>query len=220
MGKMTILEIPPTHAYGKAYRLTFEKLPPSPQYQMLPKEGVQRFEELYTKVQERPKKNIKSLKQLLKDFPDVPEITNLLTFAYLKAKNKREAERLIEAAWRAHPNHFSARINYADQAIRLGKKESVLSIFEGCLDLHALYPSRTSFHYTEFRGFTVVMGFYHLACEELEKAEECYQLAFQADPLHPSVAALEKKIAKAKNPSFLKKCFLLAFRKTRRLYRT
>src|SRR5581483_665096 len=205
--KNAILEIPSTQIYGKGYHITFETLPASAQYQKLPQEGVQRFEELYTKIQEKPKKNLKSLRQLSKDFPDVPEIINLLTYAYLKAKKKRQAERLIEAAWIAHPNHFSARINYADQAIRLGKKESVPSIFGGCLELYALYPCRTSFHYTEFRGFMVVMGFYHLACTEIERAEECYQLAFQADPLHPSVAALEKKINKFRNPFFLKKCF-------------
>jgi len=39
---------------------------------------------------------------------------------------------------------------------------------------------------------------------EKEKAEEYYQLAFQVDPLHPSVAALEKKLSKT---SFLKKIF-------------
>jgi len=213
--KNTILEIPSLHPYGKEHRITFGKLDPSLEYQRLPKEAVKRFEELYVKIQEKPRKNIKGLKQLFKDFPDVPEITNLLTYAFLRVKKKKQAERLVEAAWKAHPNHFSARINYADQALRLGKKESIPLIFGGCLDLHALYPDKENFHYSEFRGFMVVMGFYHLAKHEREKAEECYQLSFQVDPLHPSVAALEKKISKQKNPLLLKKCYQTLLRLAR-----
>ena len=200
------LEIPSLHPYSKGYSITFGKVEPSKEYQQLTPQAVVRFEELYTKVKEKPRKNIKSIKQLFEEFPDVPEITNLLTYAYLQVKKQREAERLVESSWKAHPDHFSARINYADQAIRLGKKESIPLIFGGCLDLHALYPGKKSFHYAEFRGFMVVMGFYYFACKEREKAEECYQLAFQVDPLHPSVSALEKKLSKDKHPSLLKKC--------------
>lgn len=213
--KNAILEIPSLHPYGKAYRISFEKKEPSLEYQMLSKEDVKRFEELYVKVQEKPKKNIKSLRQLSKDFPDVPEITNLLTYAYLRLKKKKDAERLVESAWKTHPNHFSARINYADQAIRLRRKELIPIIFEGCMDLHAHNPQKECFHYSEFRGFMVVMGFYHLSNNEKEKAEECYQLAFQVDPLHSSVAALEKKISNEKNPRLLKKCFQMILKLAR-----
>ena len=209
------LEIPSLHPFGKAYRITFGKVEPSKEYQKLPQEAVTRFEELYIKVQQKPRKNIKSLRQFHEEFPCVPEITNLLTYAYLQVKKQKKAEQLVESSWKAHPEHFSSRINYADQVIRLGKKESIPLIFGEQLDLHALYPDKKSFHYSEFRGFMVVMGFYYLESREREKAEECYLLAFQVDPLHPSVAALEKKIFKEKNPSSLKKCIRILLKLAR-----
>jgi len=48
----------------------------------------------------------------------------------------------------------------------------------------------------------VVMGFYHLAINEQEKACHFYEKAMRVDPLHASVVALEKAVFRT---SFLKK---------------
>jgi tetratricopeptide (TPR) repeat protein len=200
---MQILEIPALHPHRKGYQIVFEKAELSPELQKLTPKELKIFQELYLKIPEDPQKNIQALKQLHERSPHVPEIANLLTFAYLRLNKKKEAEALIEKTWAENPEHLTARINYADQALRLGKIELIPEIFQGCLDLNALYPNREHFHFAEFRGFMTVMGFYYLDKREKEKAEECYELAFQVDPLHPSVAALEKKLSKL---SLLKKC--------------
>ena len=161
------------------------------------------FGTLYDKVQEDARKHVEALKQLYDRCPGVPEIANLLTFAYLRLRKTKQVEELIERTWKNCPDNLIARINYADLALRQRKKDAIPEIFKNCFNLNQLYPQRDAFHYGEFRGFMTVMGFYHLENEEREKAEECYQLAFQVDPLHPSVAALEKKLS---NTSLLKKC--------------
>ncbi len=186
------LDIPSLYPHKKGYRITFDALESSPEYKTLSKEGLKTFEELYCNVQKRPKKHFKALKQLSEAFPHVPEIANLLTFAYLKLKKQKKAEALIEQTYHEHPHHLSARINYADLVVRRKKIQLVPDI----IPLNTLNEQRESFHYTEFRGLMVVMGFYYLATEECEKAQECYELAFQVDPLHPSVATLEKKLQK------------------------
>lgn len=186
MKRQDFLEIPSYDHHGKGYRIVFEK-----EVAHSPKQ----FEDLYEKIQDCPQKHIEKLECFYKDNP-LPEVANLLAFAYLRLKRKAEAESLIEKTYRDYPEYLIARINYADQLLRLGKKEQVPSIFNDCFDLNALYPHRDHFHFAEFRGFMTLMGFYHLEVGEREKAEEFYQLAFQVDPLHPSVAALEKRILK------------------------
>lgn len=192
----SILEIPPLHPFAKGYRIVFEKHHTSSGLKQLGVEEQKLFSNLYLKVQEDPKSSIESLKQLYERCPCVPEIANLLTYAYLRLQKKKQAEQLIEETWKRYPEHLISRINYADQALRCGKTELIPAIFNSCLDLGSLYPERDHFHYSEFRGFMTVMGFYYLEIGLREKAEECYSLAFQVDPLHPSVTVLEKKLCK------------------------
>ena len=201
MDKVEFLDIPSLHPAGKGYRVVFER-----QHESLNLDKSQQklFEDLYVKIQEDPQKHLTALIEFCKLHPKVPEAANLLAFAYLRLKKRKEAEDLIERTYLAHPNYLIARINYADQALRLKKKELIPMIFDRCFDLNLLYPKKQNFHYSEFRGFMTLMGFYHLEIREKEKAEEYYQLAFQVDPLHPSVAALEKKLSKT---FFLKKIF-------------
>ncbi len=203
MDNMAVLDIPSLHPFGKGYRVVFEKQECSPEMQHLSQSDQKIFSALYDKVQEDAKQHIEALKQLYDRCPGVPEIANLLTFAYLRLRKTKQAEGLIEQTWKNSPDNLIARINYADLALRQGKKELIPQIFKGCLDLNKLYPQQDAFHFAEFRGFMTVLGFYHLRNKEREKAEECYQLAFQVDPLHPSVAALEKKLS---NSFGIKKC--------------
>jgi tetratricopeptide (TPR) repeat protein len=202
MNNIEFLEIPSLYPNCKGYRIVFQKLEGSFAKDALQKKEQKYFEDLYVKIQEDPQKHIDRLVQFCDRHPKVPEAANLLAFAYLRLKKRKEAEAVIEKTYHEHPDYLIARINYADQALRLGKKELVPKIFNHCFDLNALYPKRENFHYSEFRGFMALMGFYHLEIGEKEKAEEFCQLAFQVDPLHPSVAALEKKLSKI---SWLKK---------------
>jgi tetratricopeptide (TPR) repeat protein len=202
MNDVKFLEIPSLHSHCKGYRIVFEKQNECADKKGLSKKERQLFKDLHLNIQVDPQKHIDALVQFHERHPKLPEATNLLAYAYLRLKKKKEAEALIEKAYQEHPDYLIARINYADQALRLKKKERIPKIFNHCFDLNRLYPQRESFHYSEFRGFMTLMGFYHLEIGKREKAEEYYQLAFQVDPLHPSVAALEKKLS---NTSWLKK---------------
>jgi tetratricopeptide (TPR) repeat protein len=192
-----ILDIPSLRPLHKGYRIVFEKQIDSSGIAQLIDSEKKLFEELY----EDPQKHCDALAALQQRNPHVPEIANLLAFTYLKLKKKKEAEALIEQTYRDNPDYLIGRINYADQCLRCGKIDQIPIIFKGNDDLNALYPERESFYFAEFRGFSVVMGFYYAMIGNREQAEGFYQLAFQVDPLHPSVTALEKKLY----PSMLKK---------------
>lgn len=203
MSHFKTLEIPSLIPGLADYRIAFEKQECSLEKEHLAQADKKLFEELYVLVQEDPQKHIEPLISFYKLHSDVPEIANLLAYAYLRLKKKKEAEALIEKTYRDHPDYLIARINYADQCLRQENHERVPEIFNQTFELKALYPNKESFHYAEFRGFQIVMGFYYLAIGEKAKAEDCYQLAFQVDPLHPSVIALEHRLSKT---SLLKKC--------------
>ena len=192
------LYIPSLSPYAKGYHIYFEKEEKGA-LQGLPKKEWPRLEQLYEKIQQNPKRSLKELLELHRQFPQVFEIVNLLTFAYLKLKKKRAAEKLIAQAYFDFPDSLIAKINYADQLLRMKKWQKIPEIFHHHTDLNTLYPKKEKYHYTEFRGFMVLMGFYHLKLGEKDKAESYYQLAFQVDPLHPSVSLLERAIKKSRS---------------------
>ncbi len=185
--KKNNFHIPPLSLYGKGYTISFEK-------ENIP--GLPREEwDTLQKIHQDPKAYFQELVILDQKFPQVFALVNLLTFAHLQRKEKKQAEALIEKAYRDFPDSLVAKINYADQLLRTKQVAKVLEVFDQHTDLNTLYPERETYHYAEFRGFMVVMGFYFAEQKQYEKAEGYYQLAFQVDPLHPSVSLLEKKIS-------------------------
>lgn len=203
MSKVETLEIPSVEPGLPGYRIVFEKQDSSPEKKQLSPADDALFENLYMQIQEAPNQHIDALIQFHFKHPEVPEVANLLAYAYLRLKKKKESEELIEKTYQLHPDYLLAKINFADQCLRRKKIEQIPILFQGIFELNQLYPKQTSFYYSEYRGFYVVMGFYHLAIEQRDRAEEYYLRAFQVDPLHSSVSALEKALSKT---SLLKKC--------------
>lgn len=177
--------------------ITFEPLHQKIE-KLLPKEDLKNYLNLYEMAKSKPKKALKDLLQLKEKYPDFPEIDNLLSYVYIRLRKIRRAEELTKNAYKKFPDYLFARINYADQCLRKGKIDEIEEIFDHKFHLKELYPKRKVFHYSEFRGFMVVMGFYHLALGDRSAAEQYYLNAVKADPLHPSLNALEKKLFKRK----------------------
>jgi len=142
--------------------------------------------------------------------PLIPEVDNLLIYVYIKLRKLRKVEDLIKESYEKFPNYLFAKINYADQCLRKGQSKNVPIIFDHKFSLKALFPEKKVFHYSEFRGFMVVMGFYHLAIGKRTQAENYYHSAMRVDPIHVTVRSLEIKLFKI---SFSQKVFnrLLAF---------
>lgn len=130
----------------------------------------------------------------LQKLPPTPERLNLECYLYLKQKKSLSfVDKLIEKAYATYPGHLSIQVNYADLCLRLHKENKIPSIFSS-FDLSLLFPSKTTFTVSEFRGFMVVMGLYHLKVKDSLKAELYYTLAVKADPLHPSISSLERRL--------------------------
>lgn len=160
----------------------------------LKEKEFEQFLSLYNKAQNSPKECLKQLEELSSLHPNVGQIYNLLTFVYLKLKKIRKAEKTIIRAFEMDPGNLFSKINYADYCLRKKKAHLVPKIFSGAKDLRDLYPSRQTFHISEFRGFITVMGFYHLSIKSKEEAICYHYLAHKVAPSHPSTLLLGKKI--------------------------
>lgn len=193
MKSSTLLEIPSIYFPQRFYRITF-----SPSLSNLKLDASKKifFQKIHSQIQENPEKYVSTLEAFYQDHLHVPEVANLLTFAYLRLKKSKQAEELIKITYDLHPSYLCAKINYADQCLRYKKIQEIPAIFHHKHDLLELYPERFSFHYSEFRGFMVCMGFYHLACKNRDYADKHRSVAEEVDPLHPGVIALKKALKK------------------------
>lgn len=193
MKSSTLLEIPSIYFPHRFYLITFLS---DLSYLKLDASKKIFFQKIHSQIQENPKKHLSLLETFYRENPNVPEVINLLTFAYLQLKKTDQAEELIKITYEMHPSYLFAKINYADQCLRHKKVQEIPTIFHNKRDLLELYPDRSTFHYSEFRGFMVCMGFYHLACKNRVYANKHSSCAEEVDPLHPGVIALKKAIKK------------------------
>lgn len=150
--------------------------------------------ELYEHASTNPKRAKKEVEAFLQKHPHHPEVLNLLTDLYLSARKMRKANRLIEENYRHNPDYLFAKINFADLCLRKKEAQKIPEIFNYKLNLPEQYPNKKMFHISEFRGFMILMGFYHLSIEKRSAAEGYHYLAARLDPEHPSTKILEKKI--------------------------
>jgi tetratricopeptide (TPR) repeat protein len=185
---------------GTNYQISFEAMPEALKERLTKKE-LGTYLSLLQKVQLEPKKVYQKVKSFCETYKEIPEVLNLLTFAHIQNHRIVEAENLIEETYNRFPDYFFARINYADQCIRKKKLDLVLKIFP-TFDLQELYPGKTLYHTSEFRGFMVMMTYFERARKNRDKALHYFKTAKQIEPNHPGVLYLEKKLFKT---SLLKK---------------
>ncbi|HSX04593.1 MAG TPA: hypothetical protein VLG76_07690 [Rhabdochlamydiaceae bacterium] len=148
---------------------------------------------LLEKAQFYPHRAFEEVKEFQSKHPDLPEAMNLLTFVTIQKKEIAKAEKMIQESYEKFPHYLFARINYADQCLRKKQLQKIPEIFSS-FNLKDLYPEKRVFHYSEFRGFMVTLGFYHLTLKNRKEAKECLDHAKKADPDHSSVKLLEKKL--------------------------
>ncbi len=156
-------------------------------------EDLLKFQKLLEESQLSPKTAYIKVLEWQKKAPTNPALDNLLTYLHLRHKQVGKAEKLIEESYQKHSEYFFAKINYADQSLRKGDLEKIPLIFPS-LNLKELFPLRDSFHVSEYRGFMTLLGHYYIALKDTNSAKACYQNAYTADPTHPSVIILEKKL--------------------------
>ncbi|NGX39265.1 MAG: hypothetical protein KR126chlam1_00588 [Chlamydiae bacterium] len=177
---------------GKTYRISFDAMPESLKEDLKGKE-LKSYLDLLQKVQVNPRSAYQEVKELSKKHGNVPEVINLLTYAHIQNRKIGAAEKLIEETFEKHPDYLFARVNYADQCIRQKKLDKLPKLFPS-FDLSEICPEKEVFHTSEFRGFMIMMTYYHLAIKDREEAVRFFYGAKSVEPHNPGVIHLEKKL--------------------------
>ncbi len=160
----------------------------------LPADDLKHYMECYELALNSPKKAKKSIEVLYSKHASNPDILNLYSYILYALKKIKKGDALTVKNYKDNPSCLLARVNYADFMLRKKRYKEVPDIFDGKWSLAELAPQTKVFHVSTFRAFMVVMGFYHCAINEKEKAICYHYLAHRVDPHHPSIKILGKKL--------------------------
>ena len=97
MKNSTLLEIPSIYFPDCFYRITFS---PDLSYLKLDASKKSVFQTIHSQIQEDPEKYLFTLEAFYRDHLDVPEVANLLAFAYLRLKKINKQKSLLKSLTR------------------------------------------------------------------------------------------------------------------------
>lgn len=174
-----------------SYEITDEPMFDNNNYLKLPQSIQDELDNIHAqltpaKLSAKNSPTISRLEELVKQYPDVPVISNYLAAAY-STINSPKFDTCVQENYQKHPDYLFARIHYADQCLEHNEMEKIKEIFKEGFDLKLLYPQRTRFHLSEFVGFGTFLCRYYVETGEQERAEMILQALKQIAPDHPAV---------------------------------
>jgi hypothetical protein len=169
----------------------------------VPKKVLDQIQGFHKKIIRKPKEMIPQLMDFVKKYPNAPLFYNYLAVAYGRIGDRKKCESTILENIKKHPDYLFAKLNYADICLRKGQPEKVPEILNQKLDLKLMYPNRSSFHISEFVGFTSIMCKYYNAVGKRETAELLFENLKQIAPEHETT----KETKRVLYPSLIGRIF-------------
>ncbi len=160
-------------ATDPAFMADLYKLPPELQRQMqnLEKEATKGRVSFIPKFQ-----------KLVKKYPTIPKVKNLLSALYSSAGWEKKAIELNEQIVAEHPDYLFGQLNQANIYYQNGEPERMTEILGETLELQALYPQRDTFYIGEVLAFLRTSIFYLGSTGRLEEAQERLNLMEELMP--------------------------------------
>ena len=90
------------------YEITTEPIQDR-RYQRLPRHVKEAIERLHDVAQRRPREAIPELRDLITQYPRVPQLYNYLSVAYARAGQRQEAEAVVQENYQRNPEYLFAR---------------------------------------------------------------------------------------------------------------
>ncbi|GAA4850592.1 YecA family protein [Algivirga pacifica] len=137
----------------------------------------------------------KKLQALIKTYPDIPVLKNMLTGYYKTVGNMEKALEVNQQTFEEHPDYLYARINTV--GVYVDKKDfvEVEKLLGNEFELPALYPERKAFHIDEFLAYYLTVVNYAIAAGKIDLALEKFDLMNQLDPNSPQVQKATELLA-------------------------
>src|SRR5690625_2931671 len=155
----------------KHYTITWKPIKPeSPRLQRIFKD------ELYWEILNPERKTVKKLLQLIKQYPNNPQLKNHLAIVYQKLGDHNKAMKINQEIIEEFPDYFFAKVNAATQYIHEQQFEKIPKLLGKDFDLNALYPDRVVFHGSEFLNMQYIAISYYIGVGKLKEAEDRLRL--------------------------------------------
>ena len=138
---------------------------------------------LYEASRHRPDRTLaERLRQLVRQYPDVPTLKNYLMSTYVQTGQQSRANEVLEQTIAQHPRYLIGLVNKANQLLTKDDTEGVEKLFGGPpADIAQFYPDRSEFHVSEVAHFTFMAFQYYLTKADPDAALDRLRLLRDLD---------------------------------------
>ena len=137
---------------------------------------------------------IRKLEKLAKENPNLPQLKNFLTVAFMKLKLYDKALATNMQLLEQFPNYLHARLNAANHYININKPDKALEYLGEHLDLKSIFPERSEFHFSEVEAYYFSTVLYAIAKRDLPLSENRLAFYRDIDPENPHIEELEARV--------------------------
>ncbi len=138
------------------------------------------LEKKITKIQNtlyiNPEMYIPELQKLVKKFPKIGILGNLLCLSYNLTGQESAYIEEVKRNYKDNPDYLFAKIGYVQHLIDENDLDGVDLVLNKCFDLGLLYPNRREFSINEFIVFSVIIIQYCLKRGDEDKKNLAHEL--------------------------------------------
>ena len=135
-----------------------------------------------------------SLEKAIQKYPDSPTLYNYLYVAYQMQNRTEDATKILQKTVSRFPDYIFGRVAAAQEAFNEGMLYMVPRYLGPDIHLHQLYPNKEVFHESEVLSFYSVAVKYFIKMNQLERAEERFEILKKLNPESEIVQDLGKKL--------------------------
>jgi tetratricopeptide (TPR) repeat protein len=144
------------------------------------------------------KKNIEKLTRLIDQYPQIPQLKNYLSVAWMNTGNIEKAREINHLIVKEHPDYLFGRLNLAFEYYYKQQFEKIPEVVGKLLEIQDLFPGRDCFHLSEVTSFNKLAIMYFCAVGNIEAAEARYEIIERIAPGHPDLEEVFPYLMKAR----------------------
>jgi len=161
-------------------------------------ELFRQMSELHRSALKGGKKNIEKITRLIEQYPDVPQLKNYLSVAWMNSGNIDKAREINHRIVKEHPDYLFGRLNLAFEYYNRQLYEKIPEVVGKLMEIQDLYPDRDCFHLSEVTSFNKLAIMYFCAVGNLVAAEARFEIIEKIAPDHPDCKEVFPYLMKAR----------------------
>ena len=175
----------------------------------MPYRDKEKLWDIYDRLKEgagEVEKELPTLIELRKKYPNVPAIYNYIGLVYFYSKQMEKYFDMLMETMRRFPDYLFGKTALAEYYLNQGQHKEVPKILDRKFEIYLHYPStETVFHVSEVRAFYSVVGIYYARSKRMARALFCYFILNEVDPEHWATQKLGDEIISIEMAKFRQK---------------